>query len=113
MQKQFAIVPGIGANNKRVTETHATCVGRDNAGAARGLGQLWAVRQRDSIDNQHSDPGTIADAGATRIFCMTRTQRCTAGQNEIFLCFGPLIGKRQELLEGLLINHEDEGIGKR
>lgn len=67
VQNQFPVAPGISADNERVAETYATCIGRDYAGASRGLRQLGVVGNRDSINNQRPDTGTILDAGQARI----------------------------------------------
>src|SRR5439155_22003983 len=49
MQNQLAIVPGINANDERVTETDATCVFGNDADAFRRLRQFRILRERNSI----------------------------------------------------------------
>ena len=59
MQNQLAIVPGVDANNERVTKTDAASVFGDDADAFRRRRQFGVFRERNSIDHQHSDPGAI------------------------------------------------------
>lgn len=95
MQNQFAVVPGVDANNKSVTKTHATCVFGDDADASRGLGQFRIIRERNPIDHQYSDPGAILHPGEIRVVRMPRSQWIPARENEFFLRFCPLISDRQ------------------
>ena len=51
VQNQFAVAPGIGADNEDVPETDATGIVRDYPGAPSGLRQLFMVRHRNTIDD--------------------------------------------------------------
>ena len=95
MQNKFAIVPGITANDERVTETDTACVFGDDSDALRRLRQFRILRERNPIDHQHSDPGAIVHADEIRVVRMPRSQWVTARENEFFLRFCPLVSERQ------------------
>ena len=94
MQKQLAIAPAIGTNDDGVTEAYAPCIVTDYSGASRRLSQFRVVRQRDAIYDQHSHAGTILNASPLRLSNLARGQGSTALEDEVFLCFRPLISER-------------------
>ena len=64
---QLAIAPAIGANDDAMTDSYtATSIGND-LGMPRGLSQRLIIGQRNPIDDQHSDTGTILNADPTCI----------------------------------------------
>ena len=67
VQDQLAIAPAIGANDNPMADGRAATRLGDDVGAPRGLGELRVVRQRNSIDDQHFDPGTIPNSDSMRI----------------------------------------------
>ena len=73
VQEQLAITPGIGSNDNRVADGHAATSRGNDLGIPRCLGQLFIVRQRDPIDDQHFDTGTILHANAARIGDLQRS----------------------------------------
>ena len=73
MQNQFAIVPGINANNESMTKTRATCVFGNDADAFRRLRQFRILRERNPIDQQHSDPGAIPHPDEIGVVRMPRS----------------------------------------
>lgn len=95
MQNQLAIVPGINPNDERVTETDATCVFGNDADAFRRLGQFRNLRERNPIDDQHSDPVAILHSDELGVVGMPRPQWITARENEFFLRRYPLISEGQ------------------
>ena len=95
MQNQFAIVPGVDANNERVTKTHASCVFGDDADAFRCFRQFRIFRERNPIDHQHSDSGAILHSGKNCIARVPRVQWITARENEFFLLLCPVISERK------------------
>jgi len=110
VHEQFAVAPGLRANDDCMAEADATCVLGDNMGTPGRLGQFSAFGQRDAIDDQHSNALTIPDTGLARIRHLLRTERSAVGENEFFLGFRPLISDRQKLFEGFLIDHEAAGV---
>ena len=95
MQNKFAIVPGINANDERVTETDATGVFGNDADAFRRLRQFRILRKRNPVYHQHSDPVAILHPGEFGVVGMPRPQWITPRQNEFFLRCCPLISERQ------------------
>src|SRR6202043_4073764 len=67
MEDQLAIAPAIGANDNPMADGRAATSLGDDMGATRGLSQLRVVRQRNSIDDEHSYPGTIPNPDSMRI----------------------------------------------
>ena len=67
VQDQLAIAPAIGANDNPMADGRAARSVGDDMGAPRGVSELLVVRQRNSIDDQHFDPGTIPNADSMRI----------------------------------------------
>ena len=111
VHEQFAVAPRFRANHDRVAEADATGVRSDDPSAPGGLSQFAVLRQRDAVDDQNPDALTILDAGPARISEVLRTEGNAVGENEFFLGFGPLISKRQKLLECFLVDHVGEGFG--
>ena len=56
MKKQLAVLPAIGADDDAVTKGDAARGVGDDLAAARGVGELLVVRERDAIDDQHAHP---------------------------------------------------------
>ena len=108
VQEQFAIAPGIGANDDGIAEAYAPCIVGDYAGASRRLRQFRIVWQRNAIDNQHAHAGTIPNASPARILRLPWGQGSAAGKDEVFLCFRPLISEWQKVFECFLIDHGRE-----
>lgn len=73
VQEQFAIAPGIGANDDGMAKSDATRVRGNDLRTPRGLRQFAALRQRNSIDDQNSDALKIANPGKARIGLVLRT----------------------------------------
>ena len=73
VQEQLAITPGIGPNDNRVADGHAATGRGNDLGIPRRLGQVFVVRQRDPIDDEHFDTGTILHANAARIGDLLRS----------------------------------------
>lgn len=67
MHEQFAIAPRFRTNDHRVTDSDATRVRSDDASAPSSVSQIAAFRQRDSIDEQHSNALNIPNTGQTRV----------------------------------------------
>ena len=67
VQDQLAIAPAIGANDNPMADGRAARSVSDDMGAPRGLSELLVVRQRNSIDDQHFDSGTIPNPDSMRI----------------------------------------------
>ena len=67
VQKQFAITPRFRTNDDRVTDSDATSLRGDDTSAPSRVSQLAAFRQRDSIDDQHSDALNIPNTGQARV----------------------------------------------
>ena len=64
---QLAIAPTIGANDDAMADGYATRSVGNDLGVPRGRSQRLIIRQRNSIDDQHSDTGTILNANPTCI----------------------------------------------
>ena len=92
-----------------MADGHAATGRGNDLGILRGRGQLFIVRQRNPIDDQDSNTGTILHADTARIGDLPRSQGNAARENEFFLSFGPLTSKRQKVLECFLINHVMKG----
>jgi len=67
VQEQFAITPRFRTNNDRVTDSDAARVLGDDTSAPSRLSQLAAFRQRDPIDDQHSNALNIPNTGPARV----------------------------------------------
>ena len=67
VQEQFAVTPRFRANHDRVADSDATRVRGDDTSAPSHVRQLAAFRQRDSIDDQHSNTLNIPNTGQARI----------------------------------------------
>jgi hypothetical protein len=67
VQEQFAIAPRFRTNDNRVTDSDATRVLGDNMSAPNRVSQLAAFRQRDPIDDQHSNALNIPNPGPARV----------------------------------------------
>lgn len=109
VQEQFAVTPCFRADHDRVADSDATRVLGDNMSAPNRVSQLAAFRQRDSIDDQHSNALNIPNPGQARVSHVLCTQGSAVGENEFFLRFRPLISERQKLFECFLIDHVVEG----
>ena len=73
VEEQLAITPGIGPNDNRVADGDAATSRRNDLGIPRCLGQVFIVRQRNPIDDQHFYTGTILHADAARIDDLQRS----------------------------------------
>src|SRR5437016_6811320 len=67
VQNQFAIVPGVDADDKSMTKTHAARVFGQDAKAFRRLGQFQIFGKWNPIDHEDSHGGAVLDAGKFRI----------------------------------------------
>ena len=56
MQNQFAIAPGIGANNDAVSERYSATGASDDLSVSGNGGEFFVFWQRDAIDNQNANP---------------------------------------------------------
>ena len=99
MHNQFAIVPGVGPNDQSVPETHAPGVIGDNADSLRCFSEIWIFGQRNSIDQQHSDPSGLDNAGHNGIGQVAGTQRIAVFQDELLLLLCPLHRNRKQFFE--------------
>lgn len=73
VEEQFAVAPRFGANHDRVPDADTTRVLGNDLSAPSDLSEFAAFRERDPIDNQHSNALTIPDTGQTRISHVLRT----------------------------------------
>jgi hypothetical protein len=105
VQKKLAVAPGVGPNDDGVAEADASRIVCEYAGASRRFRQLRIVGQRNPIHHQNSDAVVILNAGPARVCRFAYPQRRAMGENEIFLCFGPLVSKWEKVLKRFLINH--------
>jgi len=108
VQEQFTVAPRFSPNYDRVAESNAPRVSGDDASASSGLSEFAALRQRDSIHDQHSYALTIPNTGEARIGHELRTQWRAMSESEFFLCLRPLISERQKVFECFLVNHVQE-----
>ena len=104
MHNELAIAPGIDPNDEGVSESNAARILSGNARAPGGFGQLRMGRQRDTVDHEQTDPGTVMDSRPDSVRGITRVQRNTAGENKVLLRFSPLICYRQKSFECFLID---------
>lgn len=107
---QFAITPGIDANNESMSESDAARIFGHNAGPSSRLGQAGMSRQRDAIDDKHSYPRIILNPNSACVIGITRAQRNAPGEDELFLRLGPLVSDGQQSFECFLI---DDGHWKK
>src|ERR1041385_20218 len=56
MHEQFAVTPGVGADDDSGAKPDTSRLLGEDANMAGGLGQLRVLRQRHPIDDQHADP---------------------------------------------------------
>ena len=104
MHNELAIAPGIDPNDEGVSESNAARILGDNAGAPGGFGQVGMGRQRNTVDHEQTDPGTVLDSRPDSVFGITRVQGNTAGENKFLLRLSPLICDRQKSFECFLID---------
>ncbi len=90
MEDQLAIAPAISPNDDAMTDGYATRSIGNDLGVPRGLSQRLIIGQRNPIDDQHSDTGTILNADPTCVGRMLWPQRRPAGEYELLLRFRPL-----------------------
>jgi hypothetical protein len=67
VQDQLTIPPAIGANDDPVTDCHAARSLGDNISLLCDLSELLIVRQRNVMDYQDFDTGTIMNTDSTRV----------------------------------------------
>jgi hypothetical protein len=110
MQNQFAIVPGVSANNQSVAEPDAACVFCNDAQSSRGQSQFFIFRQRNAIDHQNANARNFVNSGLPRVGYVSRPERYAPGENKLLLHLCPLIGKRKQMFECFLIDHGQQGL---
>ena len=71
VQNRFPIMPGIDPNNQSVTKSHAASVIGNDPDSLRCFGKLRIFRQWNPVDDEHSDPAGIFDAGENRVRLVT------------------------------------------
>jgi hypothetical protein len=71
MDNKFAIGPGIGPNDERVSKPDAARIPCDNASASRGRGQAGMSRQRDAIDDKNTHLRPILNSSPARVIGVT------------------------------------------
>jgi hypothetical protein len=105
MQEQLAVLPAIRPNNYSVPDRNTARRLGDDLSAARGLGQLLILRQRDPIHHEHPDAGTVLNAGLPRVGQLSGGERGAMFEDVSFLFRCPLAGKGREAFEFVLVDH--------
>jgi hypothetical protein len=72
MQEQFAVAPGVGANDDGVAKADAPCIVSDYACASRRFSQGRILRQGNAVNDQYSNTGAILDSSPAGIGYMPR-----------------------------------------